>query len=62
MRGIYPKGAARRKSNRYMNWDEVPLILSIEDLSFDRIQPKHAEALLCEGVAAGIQAGKGMEN
>mgnify|MGYP004428330365 FL=1 len=33
MRGIYPKGAARRKSDSYMNWDEVPLILSIEDLS-----------------------------
>lgn len=29
---------------------------------FDRIQPKHAEALLCEGDAASIQAGEGMEN
>lgn len=33
MRGIYPKGAARRKSNRYMNWDEVPLIMGIQELS-----------------------------
>ena len=31
MRGIYPKGAARRKSNRYMNWDEVPLIMGIQN-------------------------------
>ena len=31
MRGIYPKGAARRKSNRYMNWDDGPRSLSIED-------------------------------
>ena len=33
MKIIYPKGAERRKSDRYMNWDEVPLILSIGDLS-----------------------------
>ena len=33
MKIIYPKGAERRKSDRYMNWDEVPLILSIEELS-----------------------------
>lgn len=33
MRGIYPKGTAKRKSNRYMNWDEVPLIMGIQELS-----------------------------
>ena len=33
MKIIYPKGAERRKSDRYMNWDEVPLIMGIQELS-----------------------------
>ena len=30
--------------------------------SADGLQPEHIKALLCEGDAAGIQAGEGMEN